>query len=507
MRKLSSLLSLFLVVCLFVGGASATWIYAAGPISDFFKEIFVSSNFPTKYTVQFINEGEVLFEITKNFNEDVSENELTGYEHEFESGKSFKEQTNPIAALLAQIDELKKQSAEYAEKYKNVGFRYWMNAGSTIVKTIEDNIEYIIKLYPAFTNLFTAMFVDENGDIISMGGNSTAWTNFTADAEGYKKVRDFSAEVPVPPPSTPKANFRYWEVHETNEKGETIAVYPLNIVADANPTTEPDIYNKQMDSSTYGKNGYTDVTIYPVYTYEGAQLIPVDGNGDGSTDHYEVGGFGTEGERELVEIPNTFNGKPVTTVNANAFSSFDHLHSIRVPANVTTINYQAFTADNPNQLGTQRDTVTIYYEGDPVNWLAHMNKLYNNSQYTHQSAYQSSNAGISITKDGNTYGIDHKDVEGTFDGGWDNAMGGGSRVFFLTNGEVDYNKGYWELVEQRYGFLNLQSRFIWTYYSSVPDTMKANYTNPCNNCGTTHNPAGVREDVVYWGEDPNAAAQ
>jgi hypothetical protein len=85
---------------------------------------------------------------------------------------------------------------------------------------------------------------------------------------------------------------------------------------------------------------------------------------------------------------------------------------------------------------------------------------------------------------------------------WDSGLGKGSRIFFLKEGKVDPDVGYWELtkvqIEKGGNFWSptLKSEeYVWTYYESVRDKATAftnEYTGKCD-CG-----CGTRPDEAYW---------
>ena len=267
-----------------------------------------------------------------------------------------------------------------------------MNAGSTMVDSIDAGNTKNIVLYPHFDKPYTAIFVDQLGNVV-------AWCLFYSGNQNDLETTRVDAEAALPNPGE-GFSFDYWEVHITDNEG------------------------KEISKETYIVSnfaGYThDVTIYPVYKFDGdVMLIPVDTDSDGIIDYYQVAGYGaTTGQQELVEIPGVVNSVPVTTINADAFSSYDDLHSVRIPGTITTINSQSFTANQGSSWNPKRDTVTLYYEGDPAVWNAAM-ELYNSN---------------------------HKS-NGMLKENWDNNMGDGSRVFFLdANGKV-INTMYWELNE------------------------------------------------------------
>ena len=330
-------------------------------------------------------------------------------------------------------------------------FGGWMNAGSTKLTSIDKDNTANVVLYPYFNKPYTASFVDQNGNVL-------AWCLFFEDEPAeLEKARAVAEKLMTYPSEDFKLD--YWMVN-----------------------IDDGVKYADADFSKYEQ----DVTIYPVFKYNGdVQLIPVDTDNDGATNYYQVGGFGTRGQVTLVEIPGNVLGIPVTEINANAFSSYDDLHSVRIPASIKKINYQSFSADDPDKSGTQRDTVTMYYEGNPDVWNSAMND-YNNRVFKDDSLLTS---------------------------GWDNCMGSGSRVFFLDeNGKVDEDAGYWELIDNktwRYhphaytedGIENCTEYDVKEHYDSkwtlfngyVFDSDKyTNYSGTCD-CG-----CGLRPDKDYW---------
>ena len=348
-------------------------------------------------------------------------------------------------------DQAKKLVLEWAVKNiegGTIAFGGWMNAASIKLTEIpKDNTKNIV-LYPYFNSPYTASFVDQNGNIL-------AWCLFNdSDVSRLQDAFD-EAKKNVP---NPGEDFKliHWKITGTDTKGKEV-----------NTTILPD--NTNWESF----KGYKDVTIAPHYRYNGVDLIEVYDELTGEIDHYQVAGYTDGVGSTIVEIPGYVNGKPVTTINADAFSSYDDLHSVRIPGTITQINSQSFSADTPdiwNKPGTwgeQRDTITIYYDGDPAVWNEAMKK-YNN-----------------------------KDYSGMLKTSWDNMMGESSCVFFLDeNGKVDVSKGYWELAK-------VSSKFVWQYHNHTYGSNSGcgnehnnttNYTADCKCDIGTH----VRPDAEYW---------
>ncbi len=280
----------------------------------------------------------------------------------------------------------------------NYEFDYWMNAGSTEVKNIPagNTNDYI--LYPSYVNLYTATFVDQ-------GGNVLAWDHFTNN--NYSNI--ISLGNATVPPEVEECAFDYWQVRVTKNGTTTIAKL-----------------------SEYKFTDAVDITIYPVYTYNGdVNLIPVDNNGDGITDEYHVGGYSNPNGQSLVEIPDYVNGNPITAIVANAFSSYDGVHSVVIPNTVITVGGNVL-ADDWGFLDSG-ETVTIYFEGSYNEWMA---------------------------------------KEAAFNSDWDDGISESSRIFFLKDGKVDTTQGYMKATKS-------SSSIKWSKAEITSDLVKE-YTDYCD---------------------------
>lgn len=331
-----------------------------------------------------------------------------------------------------------------------IAFGGWMNAASIKLTEIpKDNTKNVV-LYPYFNSPYTASFVDQNGNIL-------AWCLFN-DSDVTRLAGAFAEATKNLPKTGEGFELINWKLRGTDKNDKKV-------------DTTLNLENNNWDAF---KN-YKDVTIIPHYRYKGADLIEVYDELTGEIDHYQVAGYSGGIGSTIVEIPAYVNGEPVTIINAEAFSSYDDLHSVRIPGTITKINYQSFTADNPDKWGEQRDTITIYYDGDPAVWNSAMND-YNNRVTNDNSLLQS---------------------------GWDNMMGESSCVFFLDeNGKVDLSKGYWELAKTG-GFIGIGSKFVWQYHNhaygsnsgcSNEHNNETVYTNQCDCDLGTHD----RADAKYW---------
>ena len=358
-------------------------------------------------------------------------------------------------------DQAEKLVAEWAEEnmkedYNGYVFGGWMTAASVKLTEIPQGNAKNIVLYPYFTSPYTASFVDQDSTVLAWCFfNESNIDNLSATFATAKQKR-----------SRPGDDFEllHWVVRGTDTNGKTF---------------KAELADNNTDWNSF--KGYKDVTITPKYRYKGVDLIEVYDDLTGEIDHYQVAGYAGGTGSKIVEIPAYVNGAPVTTINADAFSSYDDLHSVRIPGTITAINKQSFTAKNNN---TGRDTITMYYEGDPAKWNEEMTKYEANHNYN-----------------------------GLLKQSWDNNMGAGSRVFFLDeNGKV-INTCYWELNddfkwvfhEHAYSYdaakndcsLGQKSHYEYSggffgIGAGLKEDKFTNYAGSCD-CG-----CGVRPDAQYW---------
>ena len=359
-----------------------------------------------KYKVEFINKGELLYTYYATNNDSVY-------------------------TLPGKESDVAKLAVESMEQ-TDIEFSHWINAGSTAVPSIPaGNIENY-KVYPSFVDLYTATFVDQQGNILGYEffakGNDGAAVKTKAQSITPPEVEDCTFN------QTDYANS--WEVHYTNDDG-TVTPTKLGIY----DFTKAD----------------RDITIYPIYTYDGdVNLIPVDTDGDGATDYYQVGGYTNPSGQDLVRIPAEVNGIKVTEINENAFSSYADLHSVVIPENVTMINNFAF-AKEWGRNNWDGETITLYYEGSYEDWMK---------------------------------------VEGDFAGDWDNGLGAGSRIFFLNGGDtVDVSEGYLEYSIKK-NLIGMATSGSWSSSPKAVTTgiLEEYYaTCACNSCNGNDRP-----DKAYW---------
>lgn len=295
---------------------------------------------------------------------------------------------------------------------------YWVNAGSTKMEEIPAGHNKNVVLYPSFANKYTAMFIDQQGNVLATG----TFTN-----KSYSHITEMANSVEAP--AVEDCKFDHWEVHITNEKGET---------------------TKKAALSGYKFNDGADVAIFPIYSYDGSvSLIPIDENGDGETDSYQVGGFNNGKGVDMVKIPAYVNGLPIVSIAANAFPSYPDLHAVYIPTTVIDVEKTAI-ADGNRYSGEE---VTIYYEGSYSDWV---------------------------------------NEEATWNSDWDKGVGNNSRVFFLNGtGKVDPGQGYLQMEKTSW----INTKLTWKNHDAITSNVMSNYTGncDCNSCN-----GAPRPDQAYW---------
>lgn len=172
------------------------------------------------------------------------------------------------------------------------------------------------------------------------------------------------------------------------------------------PLTAPDLtdleftgWGVRTDSGTVAWSDYTlskaDVVVYAQYEYNGElSLTPVDTDGDGDIDEYQVNS--TSGLSGELRIPGDINGVPVavvveisdkgeinglgrdgitkvifekgiTTISSNALAQTADLKEVVIPSTVTKIGSNAFARTGGGTLISK--TITVTYDGTWEQWL------------------------------------------------------------------------------------------------------------------------------------------
>ena len=248
------------------------------------------------------------------------------------------EAKNPVSTQNNAAEHLVSMWAN--DNFDNWEFGGWMNAGSTKVDTIKANNNEDIILYPYFLSPHTARFVDPDGNVL-------AWCFF--NEEDYSKIDETMKEAKGKLPDLGEFVFDYWMV----KTGTTEEAY------------SPEKFT-----------GYTaDATIYPVYKYNGnIRLTPVDSDGDGETNYYQVDGLAlttaeynqlTQDQKKAymnVTVPAYVNGIPVTHISGDAFSDFADLEVVNLPETIEYIGTNAFVKKGEDE------QITINYPKSRDEW-------------------------------------------------------------------------------------------------------------------------------------------
>lgn len=242
-------------------------------------------------------------------------------------------------------------------------FAGWVTTGSEKLETVPANNTENITLYPSWSEIFTARFVDENGNVIS--------------EQTFTKATASWPEVAGPASSSEYLEFDHWEVR--------------NVAADGKVTSTP--MNSFKCSQATG-----DVTFYPYYNIKngGLGLTGVDENGDGIIDYYTVEAVDAANIETNVEIPGIINGKPVKVItdlssgwasnvenvvieegvqeiNNQAFGDTQKLKKVELPSTITKLGDSAFAGNLSNwgdAFGIYDKPLEVIYNGTKAEWDA-----------------------------------------------------------------------------------------------------------------------------------------
>ena len=320
----------------------------------------------------------------------------------------------------------------------------WENAGGTIMSEIPASHNTDIVLYPVWANEYWIRFMDGLGNGVDNVLYSAAFT------KGKKPNLDQTEIDKALETAQDRYDVQY------GQGAYVITGWDINY--------NGNIYNVENDIVV--------TAVGAPAAYNGTlTFTPIDDTGDGVPDRYKTSGVDKSGT-VLVEIPQYYNGKLVTDIGANTFAEFANIHVVTFSGDIDYIGDNAFADNDYNNtyLGvgkTNRETVTIYYEGDDyASFTQKLQNHFNNNDFS------------------------------MFSQNWDDGMGAGSRIFFLTadaNGELKVNKnaGYWELTRKT-GFPDTYS---WKYVSTVDMDFSS---DECD-CGDAHTATGgKRPDYIYW---------
>lgn len=221
-------------------------------------------------------------------------------------------------------------------------FNGWVTSDSVKITKIAagNKINYV--LYVSWTNPYTARFVDQFGNVV--------YTRTFTD--------DNRTIVDVPPVPEVENCIGVWES-----------------------------YTEKL------RDAEGDITIRPIYTYEGKlKLTPVDNPKDGVIDYYKVEAVGELDE--ITYIPGYFNGLPVKdieklyknennfdygsgvqkivigegveTIQHNALAYTKDLDVVELPSTITYLSNNVFSRN----FGNDRKQLTITFNGTMAEWKA-----------------------------------------------------------------------------------------------------------------------------------------
>lgn len=212
--------------------------------------------------------------------------------------------------------------SEYVPTRTESPFKAWVNAGGTKVDSIKAGNETDYVLYDSWHSVYTARFVDQEGNVIYEEEFSTSQTRLNEPAV----------------PAVDGGFTGAWEEYDlTTATG--------------------------------------DITIKPVYNADNGiiKLEPVDNEPqDGIIDYYKVTNVTESDDNVDIVIPSELNGIPVQEVSNGAFAEFDNITTVTIPTSIKSIGADAFAnKENSGFLGAQKyEQITFIYEGTKAQWDA-----------------------------------------------------------------------------------------------------------------------------------------
>ena len=292
---------------------------------------------------------------------------------------------------------------------KKVTFAGWVNAVGTKQTGIDKDNTDDVTVYATWNNVYTARFIDLEGNVIF----TQEFTNKTTKLD----------EPTVP--AVPGGFTGDWTAYDLSTATGDIVIKP--------------VYN--LD------NGI--ISLEPIL------------DTDGVTVAYRVVGYNknaTAAQKNLVVIPEALNGIPVTEISANAFSSYEGIHSVIIPENINVAGKN--TLCETWGFWDDGETVTLYYAGSRADWIA---------------------------------------KEATFTSGWDFGISESSRVFFLNGTDkVDPSEGYMTFKKSGSSIFGFSSDWKEnTMTQSVLDGFISEYTGKCD-CDDCERNNWDKPDKAYW---------
>ena len=328
----------------------------------------------------------------------------------------------------------------------------WVDANSKEFTGVGIGNTANVIIYPKWPNEYTVRCIDTYGNV--------AYYNFFTDdkttAAEYEAIATEINNTLATIQKEIDANGKVVRVVWKDASGKLLTT------TDANGNVVP----TEITSDYIAKAGSNIIlTATPQLLSGSITLTPVYDDTTGELVAYHVTDVVADDSNISIMIPDYVGTVPVTKITEGAFDDFDNLHAVVIPNTVTTLDKSMF----PGSLGiiSNRQTVTIYYEGTKAQWDA-LNKV------------DSSQSGLLGSKT---------------DTSWDNTLGKGSRVFFLgANGKVDITQGYLEVTDIK-GIS--PTDVVWTYNATITQTIKEACTANCD-CKEVCKGDKQRPDAIYW---------
>lgn len=319
------------------------------------------------------------------------------------------------------------------------GADYWVDANGVKKTNVDSGNTANVIVYPEWTNEYVVRCLDTNGEVAYYAFYTSSSSEDEKSAIATE-INNTLTAIQNEVDATQKVIVIKWK--KSTDDSLVTSISASDLTGELVLTATPEL-----------KEG--SIAMTPVYDETTGELVS-----------YSVTSVVADDSNKNVVIPAYIGTVPVTTISNGAAAGFDNLTAIRIPATVTYIGDNAF-AEFGGILGIDRQTITIYYEGDPDTWASYMAED-KADDYTHLSAK------------------------------WDEATGEGSRVFFLdANGKVDLTKGYWELSQT--GNIFSGYTFTWNYHNH-----EFPYDSSVHTCDYEHNQNDIkyddtdRVDREYW---------
>ena len=330
---------------------------------------------------------------------------------------------------------------------------YWVKGDNSKFEGVNTGNTANVIVYPKWPNEYTVRCLDTYGDPVY-------YTFVTDDNTSDAEYENIATEI----------NKVLANIQNKVDKDKKVMV----IVWERDGSTFSNVTAKDIKDAVAAKQDFvlaaipqlqnTSITLRPVYHDTTNELIA-----------YRVAEVAQNDTNTSVVIPDYVGKIPVTIIDDSAAEGFKNLHAVTIPGTIENIGNNAFAKATVNKtFGTlgKLETQTFYYNG----------------------SYEEFNAALQAHFDGD-YSV--------FSEKWDSGLGEGSRIFFLKEGKVDPEAGYWQLTKATIekdntgsffspNFVIVSEDYVWTYYQTVSSNFTSEYTGKCD-CG-----CGTRPDESYW---------